>query len=208
MWVNEGMIRGFNRIIAKYRKRNLRGKGIKLMGIRTLECNFNFKKRTYNPHFHLVVANKEIAEAFINEWLNLWKSNKQIYTVRQAQHMRPIEDLEKDLIETIKYGTKIFTQPDPDKKKKVKGAERIYAMAIYNILNAMKGRHLFEHFGFKIPKASKEKSQSIILANPKEWEYSLQKLDWVNKETADVLTGFLPSTKLLGMVNEIDKISE
>lgn len=61
-WIKWGMIRGFNRIIAKYRKRNQRGNGIKLMGIRTLECNFNSKKRTYNPHFHIIVANKEMAE--------------------------------------------------------------------------------------------------------------------------------------------------
>ena len=44
-WINDGMIRGFNRIVEKYRKRNLRGKGFKLIGIRTLECNFNSKKR-------------------------------------------------------------------------------------------------------------------------------------------------------------------
>lgn len=156
-WINEGMIRGLNRIIVKYRKRYQRGRSIKLIGIRSLECNFNSKKRTYNPHFHLVVKNKEIAEVFIKEWLDLWKSNKQVFTVRWAQHMRPVTDFEKDLIETIKYGTKIFTQPNPDKKKKVKGAERIYAKAIYNILNAMRGRHLFEHFGFKVPTSAKKK---------------------------------------------------
>ncbi len=202
-WINEGMIRGFNKIVAKYKKRNDRGTGMKLSGIRALECNFNSMKRTYNPHFHIVVANKKMAEILIDEWLNLWKSDKQIFTSRKAQHMRPIVDMEKDLIETIKYGTKIFTQPNPDKKEKRKGAERVYAMAIYNILNAMKGRHLVEHFGFKMPASSKE-NETIILTDSKDWKYDQSKLDWVNKETDQVLTQFSPTPELVKMVQDID----
>lgn len=118
--------------------------------------------------------------------------------------MRPIKNLERDFIETIKYGTKIFTQPDPDKTKKVKGAERIYAVALFNILNAMKGRHLFEHFGFKIPVSSKEKCEAIKLTDPEDWKYDQRKLDWENKETDKVLTNFIPSPELMRMSSDID----
>jgi hypothetical protein len=38
------LIKGLQRIIDKYRKRNQRRKGIKLIGIRSLECNFNPEK--------------------------------------------------------------------------------------------------------------------------------------------------------------------
>ena len=203
-WINDGMIRGFNRIVEKYRKRNLRGKGFKLIGIRTLECNFNSKKRTYNPHFHLIVANKEIAETLINEWLQLWRSDEKVFTVRKAQDMRPIESLERDLIETIKYGTKIFAQPDPDKRKKVKGSERIYAVAIYNILNAMKGRHLMEHFGFKTPVVKKEKTDAITLTDSKNWKYDPGKLDWGNELTDEVLMNFSPSEELVRISEDVD----
>jgi len=203
-WINEGMIRGFNRIIAKYRKRKQRGKSPMLMGIRTLECNFNPKKGTYNPHFHVIVENDETAQILIDEWLNLWRSNKRLYASRKGQDMRPIKDLQQDLIEVIKYGTKIFTQPDPDKTKRVKGSERIYAKALYNILSAMKGRHLFEHFGFTPPPLSVQKNEPITLSASQDWKYDQGRLDWANKETDEVLTDFTPSPKLVEMCSEID----
>ena len=43
------------KIIGKHRKRNQRGTGLKLEGVRSLECNFNPLKKWYNPHFHLIV---------------------------------------------------------------------------------------------------------------------------------------------------------
>lgn len=202
-WINEGMIRGFNRIIAKFRKRKQRGKSAMLMGVRTLECNFNPKKGIYNPHFHLIVASREMAEILISEWLNLWHSDKKLYTSPKAQDMRPIKDLQLDLIEVIKYGTKIFTQPNPDKTKRVKGSERIYAKALYNILSAMKGRHLFEHFGFT-PPLSEHKNEPIILSASLDWKYNQGRLDWTNKETDEVLTNFTASQKLVEMCNDID----
>ena len=191
-WINEGMIRGLKRIEAKFRKRNERGKGIKLMGIKSLECNFNPKKRTYNPHFHLIVPNKETAETLINEWLNLWHSDKTVFTNRKAQDMRPIRNLDRDLIETIKYGTKVFTQPDPDKSKKRRGAERMYIVADYNILNAMRNRHLFEHFGFKLPTKPKVDKTPTILTASEEWKYENAKLDWRNEETDEKPYKFHP----------------
>jgi len=113
--------------------------------------------------------------------------------------------LERDLIETIKYGTKIFTQPDPNNKKKKKGSERIYAVALYNILNAMKGRHLIEHFGFKIPASSAtEKTEQILLTDSKDWSYDAKECDWLDIFTDDTLTNFKPSEDLLKIINDID----
>jgi plasmid rolling circle replication initiator protein Rep len=70
------MIKAINRafmlIIARNRKQALRGKGIKLVGLRSLECNYNPKKRTYNPHLHLLVPDKETADIIVSEWLSTW----------------------------------------------------------------------------------------------------------------------------------------
>ncbi|WP_158235300.1 hypothetical protein [Flavobacterium sp. 9] len=41
--------------------------GIKLVAVKSLECNFNPKTQTYNPHLHLIVASNEIAELLVNE---------------------------------------------------------------------------------------------------------------------------------------------
>ena len=62
------MLQGFRMITNKYKTRHQRGKSIKLMGIRSLECNFNPKRRTYNPHFHIIVPNIETAEILKKEW--------------------------------------------------------------------------------------------------------------------------------------------
>src|SRR5690606_5318754 len=65
-------IQGLERITDKYEKRAKRGKGKRMMFVRSLECNFNPYKRTYNPHFHLIVPDIETAEILIIEWLVLW----------------------------------------------------------------------------------------------------------------------------------------
>ncbi len=41
------------------------------MGIKSLECNFNPITKKYNPHLHLIVASKEMADILIKEWLTL-----------------------------------------------------------------------------------------------------------------------------------------
>lgn len=65
----KSMIKEFAKIVAKYRKQYLRGKGPRLMGIRSLECNYNPRKKTYNPHFHIIVPDKPTAELLKKEWL-------------------------------------------------------------------------------------------------------------------------------------------
>ena len=57
-----GMLRAFELIHNRCKKRYERGKGIKLIGFKSFECNFNPGTKTYNPHFHFIVQNKEIAE--------------------------------------------------------------------------------------------------------------------------------------------------
>jgi hypothetical protein len=95
----KGFIRAFRKINDKCRKRNQRGNGIKLVGIKSWESNFNPTKKTYNPHLHLIVANSEIAQLFICEWLQIWTSK---HTHKIVQYSVPVHDKEKALIEIIK----------------------------------------------------------------------------------------------------------
>lgn len=62
------MPEAFRKIQNKYKTRYRRGTGPLLIGLRTLESNFNAIKHTYNPHFHLIVPNKEIAYILKKEW--------------------------------------------------------------------------------------------------------------------------------------------
>lgn len=61
--------------------------------------------------------------------------------------------MEKILIEILKYSSKIFTEPDLEKKDKANSI--ICVAAYYNIIEAMKDRHIFDRFGFDLPKRAK-----------------------------------------------------
>lgn len=192
--VMEKMMQGFKRINGKYRKRNQRGKGIALKGIKSLECNFNPVKETYNPHFHLIVESKKVAEVLVDEWLKLWKGN---WTNRKAQFFRPVLSLEKDLIETIKYGSKIFTEPDLESKAKSKTNSIVYAGALYNIFNAMEGLRIFDRFGFNLPKESKPKPKGARLVNDfSRWIFLPEYHDWHHSENELILSAYNPPNEL------------
>ena len=54
-----------------------------------------------------------------------------------SQKMLPVSNYEATLIEIVKYGSKIFTEPDLKKKGQSKVHPNIYLAALENI----KGRH-------------------------------------------------------------------
>lgn len=166
--------------------------------MRSLECNFNPYRREYNPHLHLIVPNKETAEILIKEWLELWTfkdPNKMPLATRVAQYYRPIQDMETDLVEVIKYGTKVFT--DPEGKKKPKGIVKVYAKAFYNIIVAMKGIRLFSSVGFKLPKKDKEERlPARVVTDHQEWIHTPELQNWVNTDEWETLFDQLPNAQL------------
>lgn len=68
----KSILRCYHWITVKHRKRYNWGKGIELKGIKSLECNFNSERKTYNPHLHLIVENKEMVDILKAEWLRRW----------------------------------------------------------------------------------------------------------------------------------------
>ena len=180
------MLKTFQKITEKYRKRHQRGTGLKLVGIKSLESNFNPKAQTYNPHFHIIVKDKWMAEVIKKEWI---LRSKQGYAVHWCQNIKPIQNLETGLIEIIKYGSKIFTEPDLKKKAKQTDTAHIYLKALDTILTAMKGERIFDRFGFNAPKKIKPKFiPAKLLSIYDEWEYNIESSDWINTVTGEVLT--------------------
>ena len=197
LWLKKRMgktLRALKIITDRHRKRSQRGIGQSIRAIRSMECNFNPSKRSYNVHLHLLVPDKTTAELLISEWLKLWTPE---HAGRQAQHFRAVEDLESGLIEAVKYGSKVFTQPDPDKKLKGKEPALLYAKAFYNILKAMKGHRLFERIGFNLP--AKEKNPGLVteLTQFEEWKYEPEWRDWTNDSLCETLTHYLPPPELM-----------
>lgn len=201
-WI-KGMYKAFNRIKERCNKRHKRGKGIKLIGVKSLECNFNPTRGTYNPHFHIIVPSREIAEVLVKEWLIQW-TNK--HTSRKGQHIRKVRDMNHDLIEVIKYGAKVFTEPDPNNKKS-KVPRKIYVRAMDNIYAVMKGHRLFDRFGFNLPKEEPYLAQEEVLNDYKIWEFATSENDWVQKNTGETLTGFEPVRGLkMMLLDGMDKV--
>jgi hypothetical protein len=183
----------FKSITEKHYKRYQRGKGFKLVGIRSLECTFNPLRRDYHPHFHMIVPNLQIANTITQDWLKAWGVHE---ASGAGQHKRPANDIQHDLIETIKYCAKIFTEPDPKNKTKQKGNRTIYVRALYNMINSMCGVHLFEKFGFEYPKQKEDTLPARVVTDFQNWLYVREHLDWICTETGNPLTAYIASDEL------------
>lgn len=174
------------------------------MGIKSLECNFNPLRKTYNPHLHLIVPNMASAELIVSEWLETSKSK---WTNRLGQKIDLIYNKEKILLEIIKYSSKVFTEPDPNRRSKYKekASHKVYAKALYNILVAMKGHRLFDRFGFNLPSCTKNKIKEHWTTKYEEWHYNSFIHDWFSKESGEVLSNYRPSKELLSLIeNDIN----
>ena len=202
------MNRGFRLISSKLRKQHQRGKGIKLVGLKSLECNFNPTAKTYNPHLHLLVANKEMAELLIKEWLlKCANHNGKNWAEKWAQNMKPVNNTESALIEIIKYSSKIFTDPTENKKNKenknnTTTQQEIYVKAYGNILKSMQGLRIFDRFGFNVSKENDSNEvNSKVVKDYEEWVFDAKQFDWINTANDKTLTNYIPTPQLLEILH-------
>lgn len=194
------MLKTFQKITEKHRKRHQRGRGLKLIGVKSLESNFNPKSKTYNPHFHIITKDKWMAEVIKKEWL---QRSKKGYAEHWCQKIKPITNLETGLIEIIKYGSKIFTEPDLKKRAKHTDTAHIYLKALDTILTAMKGKRIFDRFGFKSPNKNKpQQYPAKLLSDYREWEYDSESSDWIDRATGVTLTDYKLPSHLKAILSE------
>jgi len=189
----KNMIRAFKKINDRNRQKVYRGTAQKLIGLKSLECNFNPKLKTYNPHFHLIVPDRATAENLLSQWLNLWTIE---FAKTGAQNIRKVDDTEKDLIEVIKYEAKIITEPDAKKSRGKRGTAKIYVRALDNIYAAMKGCRIIDRFGFNVKKRTKKKRVFQLTDDYQLWQYHLKSRDWIRDEHESPLTNFSPDFEL------------
>ncbi len=198
----DGMLKAFKTILERCKKRHQRKKGIKLIGIRSLECNYNPIKKTYNPHFHVLTASKEIAETIKKEWIELWNRGPKTLALHYLQTIRKVRNTEKDLVETIKYGAKLFTDPTMKKGKNKSVKPKIYAAALHEIYKVFYKRHLFSSFGFSLPKTKKVNVWKEASKGIKRWIYEPKINDWVDKESGQLMTNYIPKHNLDHLLKE------
>jgi hypothetical protein len=191
----------FNRINDRYKARYKRGKKFKLKGLRSLECNFNSKALTYNPHFHILLPSHSMAKILRAEWIIEGRKKWGVKAIDgKAQNISRRNRVEEDLIEVIKYSSKIFTQ------RKNSGEEpKIYAAALHQIFCAMQGRRIIDRFGFDSKGKYKTSGKEKRLENYKDWVHHPSSMDWLEVDGALTLSNYRPSENdLTYLKKEID----
>ncbi len=74
----------------------------------------------------------------------------------------------------------------------------IYVFALDNILWAMKGHQIFDRFGFNSPESYKRKTGKTMPVKEYDlWEFDPAHSDWVNEESEELLSGYVPPRDLI-----------
>jgi hypothetical protein len=199
----EKVLNAFRVIVQRYKKRHQRGKGPKLMGVKSIECNFNPQTNTYNPHLHILVPDLATAKILQFAWLEYWGP---AIARHGGQRITLVKNTERALIEVIKYASKIFTDPNMKKKHGPNKDATFYAQAYHNIIWALEGHRVFERFGFNLPKTNKPKGgKRTTVTEYEELIFDGTQFDWVNPATGEIFTGYIPEPQLIEILeNNID----
>lgn len=181
----------FRAIIDQFKKSCSRGKTERFEGLRKLECTYNSQRNDYHPHFHVIVRGSEAADALVKEWLRRFPDASP-----DAQDSRRADS--GSVLELFKYSTKIVT--------KVNGKNSLFPVALDQIFRAMKGRRIFQPFGFKRPKVEEmtdEQVEEMIdeLEEVMMYEWMPNFADWVSVGTGEFLTGYTPSQAMKELVD-------
>lgn len=166
--------------------------GIKLKGIRKLECNHNENTDTYNPHFHLIVNGTPCQMLlFKSLWLNKYTT---LQADPQAQHFEKAkENTEKEI---FKYMVKMIAK------------DGINPESLDTIFTAIKGKRTIQPFG-GIKKVTEDvediqkQEVNFVQSENQSWVWSDMVLDWVT-EWGEVLTNYKPSSYTVLLLNNIN----
>jgi Replication protein len=182
----DGMIKNVQ-LINKLCRRNKTN----LVGLRKLECTYNAIRNDYHPHFHFIVQSKANAELLVSEWL---KRNPT--ATIQAQDLRIADN--NSVFELFKYFTKIISN------------KAIYVKPLDIIFQAIKGLRTYQAFGLKMITEDIEELQSEIYTYITKVEHKVWKWlesDWVDEETGEVLTKYLPNDDLKKLLNNLKSMN-
>ena len=177
------MILSWKRINAHARKLKERGKLDIWHGMRKIECTYR-ENGTFHPHFHILVRTEYSAKLIIDKWLELNTTS----TIEAQNCTLSNSGVEKEL---FKYYTKLVTGSSK------KASKSINAIALNDVLEAMIGKRVFHNFGtFKKQIKEEEipelESQSFDIQEDIA-SFKWRKNDWLNEETGELLTGYMPS---------------
>lgn len=167
-------MREINKHLSKYDK-------IKVKAIRKLECNYNLKADTYNPHFHFVIDGLQAASYMLKYWLeHNPRSDEQAQDIRIADY--------DSMTELFKYATKVISKD---------GA--VHPKQLDIIYTAFRNKRIVQPVGIK-KVVDEDEREKVIYADLEPghalWQWDTANFDWINQETGEYLTNFLPDKDL------------
>jgi hypothetical protein len=154
----------------------MRKKGIKLIGIRKIESNYNTSRKTFNPHFHLIIDGRKAAIELVDQWYT--RNDGIVYKAQKITHAD-----KGSLKELFKYVTKAVTGKDQ---------KRFNAKAQDTIFRALLGIRTFQTFG-SIKKKQRQidpieqEMNSDGWVTVKAYYWNQEQTNWKTYQTGDVL---------------------
>ena len=186
--------------------------------IKKIEITYNFKTKTFHPHYHIITKNLYCAQYIKNNWMQYFKD-----TSEQAQDIRSADN--NTVKELIKYFTKFWKFDYQNKKVE------LYSPGILDtIFLSLRGRRVVQPAGFKAKDYAKkynytndeiyshlhqaaeelrEKYESLtnhkenkglkkLLFNTGYYVYDYKLSDWVDRHTGEILTGYKQPENISG----------
>lgn len=162
--------------------------------IRKIECTYNPDSNEYHPHFHLIIDKENIARELINNWVDRYPEQAEIYG----------QDIRKafDPIELFKYFAKLTAKSKNDTKI-YKGGKLIreewhYPESLDFIFRAIEGIRIIQPMGgIKYVKDDIDnlEVQTIEEIAPASTIWIFHRNDWVDSSTGELLTGYEPTKR-------------
>lgn len=165
------MLRNVRRVQDRFRY-----KGIKIKGVRKLECTYNIKAKTYHPHFHFCIQGKDIGDQMVYDWLLRYSEANALAQDNRPANIGAVKEL-------FKYFTKLH-------KTCVRNGSKVIsvypAQALDTIFQAMYKRRVFQAMGgIRMVKEEVNPTEATVHTDSGEVEIWGWEQDWSDWYTAD-----------------------
>ena len=178
------MLESFRRITRNIKKNYPQNS---VIGFRAYECNYNSKKNTFNPHFHILMEGKTNAFLIKNLWLDQIKGAS--YKAQDVQSANP-----GALIEIVKYVCKGVVK------------EQFYPQAMDCIFRSLRGKKVFETFGIKKINLDMNTTSKTVIdfrtSDVDVWAWNHEVMNWTNS-TGELFIDHVFDQKTMDFLNKI-----
>jgi hypothetical protein len=179
---------------------------VQYSSLRKIECTYNAETNKFHPHFHFIFDNFEAADLFLQQWLDR-NSVAAVGPARAAELNHGNQLIKADnnsCKELFKYFTKVVTKSQSKINGKAVSDYRIHLAALDTMFVALRGVRTFQPCG--VIKAVSEEIETEIALESGRDEIRFHEWighDWVDRETQQTLSGFIPSEAMQDIPNHL-----